>query len=242
MEIDRRIENEINHWQKVKNVKILEKYWSSPVGKTRFDRRALLFKNFLGDQKQRVLEVGCGIGTLTKEIIKTKNEIIAIDISPNLLEIAKKKVRAPNVLFKINNAYKTDFKDNYFNFIVGISTLHHLDIKKAVKEFFRLLKPGGKLLFSEPNMLNPQVFVEKRITFLKNITGTTSHETALLKWKIRKQLLSSGFNQIEITPFDFFHPLIPGFLMSLLKPILSSCDKIPLLKEIAGSLLIKAIK
>ena len=51
--------------------------------------------------------------------------------------------------------------------------MHHLNVKKALVEFYRVLKPGGTIYFTEPNMLNPIIAVQKNIPFIKKLMGDT---------------------------------------------------------------------
>ncbi len=51
------------------------------------------------------------------------------------------------------------YPDAHFDAVYGSSVLHHLDLDAALREAFRVLKPGGRLVFAEPNILNPQVVV-----------------------------------------------------------------------------------
>ncbi|MBU4348423.1 class I SAM-dependent methyltransferase [Patescibacteria group bacterium] len=241
--MDKRIENEIKH-----GFYIVEKgesvwNWSSPAGIKRWQRRVDMFRLFLGNNSKNVLEVGCGTGLFTKELAKTDNKIIAIDISEELIEKARKKILGSNnILFKIENAYNTSFKDNSFDFIVGSSVLHHLDAEAAIKEFYRILKPGGQLMFTEPNMLNPQIFLQKNIPFLKKMAGDSPDETAFFRWSVKNELLTKGFKDAVVVPFDFMHPAIPKSLIFLFEKVFFIFEKLPILKEIAGSLLITAKK
>ncbi|UCH12237.1 MAG: hypothetical protein JSW18_05335, partial [Candidatus Omnitrophota bacterium] len=99
-------------------------------------------------------------------------------------------------------------------------------------------------LFTEPNMMNPQLMLQKNIKPLKRIPilGETEDETAFLKWQIRDILESMDFKEITITPFDFLHPWTPKFLIPSVKKLGSYLENIPILKEIAGSLFIQAVK
>ena len=241
MRHDHRIENEIKHGAFIAKQGEQIWNWSSPAGRKRWKRRCDLFAEFLGNKSQNVLEVGCGTGLFTAELVKANNKIIAIDVSKDLIEIAQKRV-GDKVSFLLRDAGKTSFPDNYFDFIVGSSILHHLDAGPAIKEFYRILKPGGKFMFTEPNMLNPQIFLQKNIPFIKKLAGDSPDETAFFRWSIKKKLLIAGFGNVAAIPFDFMHPATPGFLLGYLERGFYLLEKIPLIREFAGSLIISGVK
>lgn len=242
MNYKHRIQNEIEHGKFIaeKGEEIWN--WSSPAGRLRWQRRVNMFAEFLGNDGKNVLEVGCGTGLFTSKLALTDNQIIAIDVSPVLLELAQNRVQKSNVVFKNEDAHRTSFDDEHFDFIIGISVLHHLDIDAALKEFFRILKPGGKMMFTEPNMLNPQIFIQKNIPFIKKLTGDSPDETAFTKWRLEKALVRNKFINVDIKNFDFLHPSIPSFLLNDAVSFCNILERLPVLKEISGSLLIKASK
>ena len=236
-----RITNEINHGKYISENGEEIWNWSSPAGIIRWKRRINLFISEIGSNNS-ILEIGCGTGLFTKEIQNTTNNITAIDISPDLVEIAKTRVLNKNVKFIVENAYKTSFQNNSFDYIIGSSVLHHLEIDEALKEFNRILKPGGKILFTEPNMLNPQIAIQKNIPFIKKWAGDSPDETAFIRFKLVKQIKKTGFRNAKITPFDFLHPSIPSFILKPAIHITTLFERIPLIKEISGSLIILAQK
>ena len=138
-----------------------------PPGKCRWARRCRLFAEFLGNHKSRVLEIGCGTRLFTKELARTDNIIVAIDISDSLIMKAKERVTSTNVKFIVGNAYKTEFKSGSFDFVIGSSSLHHLEVDSALNEFSRILKSGGRMMFTEPNMMNPPGGTNQECTFYK---------------------------------------------------------------------------
>lgn len=239
---DQRIKNELVHGEYISQKGEEVWNWSSPAGRIRWKRRCDMFREFLGNSGKKVLEIGCGTGLFTGEISKTANKITAIDISPALLDLAKRQVDAPNVEFMVKNAYNTGFENFSFDCIVGSSVLHHLDIDRAIREFYRLLKSNGGIMFTEPNMMNPQIAMERNIPFIRKLTSTSPDETAFFRWRLRKKLVTSGFDDVSVIPFDFLHPGVPEFLIPMVKPVLYRIEHIPLLKEIAGSLIIKGRK
>jgi hypothetical protein len=90
--------------------------------------------------------------------------------------------------------------------------------------------------------MNPQIAIERNIPLLRKALGNSPDETAFFIWSIRKKLKKSGFVNIDINPFDFMYPQIPHRLIKFIKPLTDIAEKIPLLKQIAGSLYIKATK
>ena len=239
---DKRIQNEILHGEYIREHGEEIWNWSTPAGKIRWARRCRLFANFIGNNKGLVLEIGCGTGLFTKELAATDNAIVAIDISDALIKKAKEHVHAQNVEFVVGNAYQSKFQPNTFDFVVGSSSLHHLEVDAALKEFSRILKPGGGIMFTEPNMMNPQIALIKNIPAIKRRVGDSPDETAFFRWEIAGKLRDHGFTDISIIPFDFMHPSIPKSLLSIAGQLTSVFEKVPIVKEIAGSLIIQCRK
>jgi ubiquinone/menaquinone biosynthesis C-methylase UbiE len=159
-----------------------------------------------------------------------------------LLNIARSEIRSENITFKEENAYNLTFPPASYDTVVGSSVLHHLDIEKSLSEIFRVLKPGGSMIFTEPNMMNPQIALQKNIPWLKRKLGDSPDETAFFRWTLFKLLSKIGFRKIEIVPFDFLHPSIPPKMIGTISKIGNFTEKVPIFKEIAGSLFIRAIK
>ena len=240
--MDIRLQNEIEHGKYLAREGAGEVWnWESAAGKLRWQRRVKMLTSHLkaGD---KVLEIGCGTGYFTREIVKTGALVTAIDISPELLDIAKQEITANNVQFMLDNAYELSFDDNAFDSVVGSSVLHHLEPEKAIREFFRVLKPGGSFYFTEPNMMNPQIALQKNIPALKRRLGDSPDETAFSRWPLKKLMARTGFTAIEIKPFDFLHPAVPPKLIPFISKVGETVEKLPVLKEIAGSLYISAKK
>lgn len=238
-ERDIRIENEVRHGAAIADNPGAIWNWESPAGRVRWRRRtAMLSGHILPEMK--VLELGCGSGYYTKELALTGAEICAIDISPDLLAAAQRAICSSRVTFICANAYAMDFDDGTFDSVVGSSVLHHLDIEPALREIGRVLKKGGSMVFTEPNMLNPQIMLQKNIPFLKKRLGDSPDETAFFKWPLIRQLERHGFSNIRVEPFDFLHPAIPRTLIPAFEGVAALLEHIPVVKEIAGSLFIRA--
>lgn len=233
-----RISHEVEHGKKIR--KDAEKVWGwdSKAGKLRAERRAGFYTN-LGNlnSKSVALDLGCGTGLFTDKVYRaTKAQITGIDISEDLLSQARE--RQPEVTFKIEDAMNMSFPDNHFDVVFGSSILHHLEMDKATKEIFRILRPGGRMIFAEPNMLNPQILVQKNVPFIKRWLGDSPDETAIVRWNFSTMMKKIGYVKTRVIPYDFLHPYTPSLFIPLVKAIGSVVERIPVLKEIAGSVII----
>lgn len=127
-----------------------------------------------------------------KELAGTGAEITAIDISPELLAAAQAGCPAENVHFEVQNAYAMTYADQTFDSVVGSSVLHHLEIDAALKEVQRVLKPGGSIYFTEPNMVHPQIALQKNIPWIKRRLGDSPDETAYFPGKKQSVISDVG--------------------------------------------------
>jgi SAM-dependent methyltransferase len=215
--------------------------WESPAGKLRWARRVKMLSNHLGPGLS-VLELGCGTGYFTRELARSGADIVAIDVSPELLEIARTNCSAPNVRYEIQNACELSYPDSVFDSVVGSSVLHHLEIEGALREIYRVLKPGGTICFTEPNMLNPQIAIQKNVPWVKQKLGDSPDEAAFFRWPLRRLLEEVGYRAVRIDPFDFLHPKTPVPLVDPLNSLGRFLEKVPMVSEFAGSLYICAVK
>ena len=105
-------------------------------------------------QGKKVLDYGAGDGWLTICYAKAGARVWAIDISRRGIDLVRKKAVANGVdalvSAEVRDCYHTSYKDDMFDVVCGVGILHHLDIKTAVMEICRILKPDGIAVFYEP--------------------------------------------------------------------------------------------
>jgi SAM-dependent methyltransferase len=117
--------------------------------------------------------------------------------------------------------------------------LHHLPLERCVPELLRVLKPGGRFCFAEPNALNPHVFLERNVPFLRRWFENSPDEVAFRRRRIARTLEALGVADVSVEPFDFLYPATPRALIGAVERLGSALEKLPGLREIAGSLLIR---
>jgi ubiquinone/menaquinone biosynthesis C-methylase UbiE len=194
------------------------------------------------DASSRVLDIGCGTGAYTGPLSAGCNaRFVALDVAPALLRVARERTGS-NVEVTAADAGELPFADESFDAVVGNAVLHHLPLDRSLPELLRILKPGGRFCFAEPNLLNPQVFLERKIPLLRKWLENSPDEIAFARWSLATSLKAEGLIDVECVPFDFLYPLTPKPLIGAVAGLGSLLERIPLIREIAGSILIRARK
>jgi 2-polyprenyl-3-methyl-5-hydroxy-6-metoxy-1,4-benzoquinol methylase len=211
--------------------------WGTPAGKLRAARRgALILEAARIGPASRVMEIGCGTGLFTEIFAASGARILAVDLSPDLLVAARAR-HLPRVEFREQPFEECD-ADGPFDAIIGSSVLHHLDLGRTWPKVRALLKPGGRISFAEPNMLNPQIFCERH--FRRLFPQVSPDETAFVRFRLKRDLARAGFTAIEITPFDWLHPATPPAMIPAVRAVGRLLEWVWPVRELAGSVLIRA--
>jgi hypothetical protein len=80
------------------------------------------------------------------------------------------------------------------------------------------------------------------VPWIKKRFGDSPHETAFVKWRIRSLLLRADFEKVEVTPFDWLYPATPVALMRTVRSLGGILERIPVMREFAGSLHIRCYR
>lgn len=107
----------------------------------------------------RILDVGCGHGDFLKPVYDKTPHTYGVDPDKEALDkntLIKNKV--------VGTVEELPFESNFFDLIVSEWVLEHLpDPEKAFREIYRVLKPGGKVVFLTPNVWNYNVWIIRSI-------------------------------------------------------------------------------
>ncbi|MEP6648114.1 MAG: class I SAM-dependent methyltransferase [Saprospiraceae bacterium] len=98
------------------------------------------------------LEIGCGTGRVSRQLRKAlsaSTHLIASDISPDMMDLAKENLKGQDIDWQIINAQELPFEDNSIDLIVCCFTYMFVpDRNNAFAEAFRVLRDDGKFIFT----------------------------------------------------------------------------------------------
>ena len=148
-----------------------------------------LYRNLIDsytNSETKILDVGCGHGDFLKPVYS--KTIHSYGLDPD------EKALAKNTFIKnkiVGTVEKMPFENNFFDLVVSAWVLEHLSSpQKAFQEIFRVLKPGGKVIFLTPNVWNYNVWIirlipEKFHDFLtRKLYDRQEHDTYPKQYKI----------------------------------------------------------
>lgn len=134
---------------------------------------------------KKVLDAACGVG-YGSHLIATAGaaEVTGVDISAEALDYATAHFSHPVLRFLSGDCTALPFADASFDVIFSFETLEHIqDADKAVAEFTRCLRPGGRLLASTPNRLTHSMNPAKKAGSLYHVNEMTFAEFSALMGK-----------------------------------------------------------
>lgn len=96
---------------------------------------------------QQALEIGCGTGAFARLLAQQAEQVLAIDLSPTMIEAARQRSSAfANIEFQVADILQWTIPAGHFDLIASIATLHHLPVETLLPTLSAALKPGGRLV------------------------------------------------------------------------------------------------
>ena len=99
-----------------------------------------------------ILDVACGVGYGSEIFSKVAKKVIAVDSSTEAINYSKTRYHSSNLEFKVMEASKLDFPDNYFDVVISIETIAFVKkYRQFINEVHRALKPNGIFMVTSIN-------------------------------------------------------------------------------------------
>jgi ubiquinone/menaquinone biosynthesis C-methylase UbiE len=89
------------------------------------------------------VEFGCGTGFYTETLAGKAERLLATDLSPGMLDLARSRVSVANVTFQPEDCQRSSFADGSFDTAFMSLVIHFTQPEEALKEMHRILRPGG---------------------------------------------------------------------------------------------------
>jgi len=170
---------------------------------------------------ERVLDVGCGSGAITREIARRVGKhglAMGIDPSPALLTVARELAREAGfdhgIEFRDGSALQLPFSDGTFDAVVCVTVLSHVPRgEAAIPEFVRVLRSGGRLgVFDFDGDMTAFSHSDRALT--RRIIAAASDATAVNGWLVRQLPLlfqRAGIVDVRVRGFFPIETGLPSF-------------------------------
>ena len=259
------IMNSNNHLQKVKKFhdwdaeqyKGLRYHLKSCEGLAYITRRELVLGS-VDFNAGNVLDIGCGPGIFTQDLLDKSLKVYSVDLSIEMIKRAKQAVNkyqlASNAHFTVSDVSNICFFDGKIDRILCIGVICYLkDYHSLLSEMYRVLKPGGKIIVQIDKIRFPAVY-EKFVPlyrYLKSKITSKSYDKLNFEFNyfaytnFIKHLEKNGFRITDIDCYDFRIPFIDILFNKLslkLGKIMFKSRHLKFLRWFAHGLLIKADK
>lgn len=186
----------------------------------------------------KILEVGAGVGRFSRLLCARGLDVTASDISPEL--ISSLRQYSPNIPAFVCDVNELPGQHNgRYDAVVGFFMLHHLpDLTSAFRGMATILKPGGKIIFCEPNAwffpFYLQILLTPRMRWSVD-KGVMNMRKGVLTPALR----SNCFDHIEYTGHGFLPPKLYNRRWGMYFD--HGLDKLPLPKRVRAFQIITAI-
>ena len=163
------------------------------------------------------LDFGCGPGTLI-HLLGLGISAIGVDIAASQLSYAERNYASPEKQFVQIESSSLPFADQTFDSITCIEVVEHLELKltrEILKEFIRVLRPGGKMILTTPNYGSLWPLIEMMVNRLSDVSYEEQHITKFRRPNLYTLLRETGFSAVTVTTFMSVSPFLAGINWTL---------------------------
>ena len=101
----------------------------------------------LPDSLSEALEVGCGTGAFARSLAGRSDRVLAIDLSPRMVEVARARSRGcPNIEYAVADANSWGWTERRFDCVASIMTMHHLPLRPMLARMRGCVRQISKMV------------------------------------------------------------------------------------------------
>jgi ubiquinone/menaquinone biosynthesis C-methylase UbiE len=152
--------------------------------------------------EDKILEIGCGIGTVVNELSGKGHDIAGIDISGEAIEYGRKKYS--DISLEVQAAETLPYEDESFEVVLSFDLFEHIAaIDKHISEVRRVLGPGGYYLFQTPNRYSNIIY---ETLWTKSLQWRRYHPSLHSPGQLRRRMARHGFETrfVKMNPINKF--------------------------------------
>jgi ubiquinone/menaquinone biosynthesis C-methylase UbiE len=168
----------------------------------------------LSGVRGRLLEVGCGPAVMTPDLLAMEFEVQGIDVSREMIRRADLRMTghplAKRCKFATGDLERLQFPDAFFDAVLAMGVLEYLpDYAPALREIYRVLKPGGIAVLTVPNRVSAYHLARSGYQRLRRRRAANSYcHNPCVPWSLDRQLAAAGLSKRESRACNFiFFPL-----------------------------------
>jgi SAM-dependent methyltransferase len=191
----------------------------------------------------RVLEVGCSFGHQTFLLANHFAQVMAVDLSPESINLARRRAAAwnvTNVAFEVGDAEAlSTLVDASFDAVFSFSTVRFCprpDV--AMREMYRVLRPGGGAAIDFPNANCPWYGPIKKAVGVE----THVHDVLFHDDEVRALFAQAGFTNFDMRPILFTSKRVPDPLLPAFRVLDAVGERTPGLRGYAGVLMARGTR
>jgi len=173
-----------------------DKGWRGELGRGKEQRGNLqtnlefLAREDMLKSGDKILEIGCGIGTVVAELTKQGCDIVGTDISRVAIEYGRRKYEG--VRLEVQPAEELPYEDAAFDVVLSFDLFEHIArIDRHVEQVHRVLRSGGRYLFQTPNKVSNVIF---ETLAHKSLKWRRAHPSLHTPRQLRCRLRRHGFD------------------------------------------------
>jgi dolichol-phosphate mannosyltransferase len=222
-----------------------DRYWSrvDTISETRLLWRAQTVRHmFHLLPGESILVLSCGSGTIVPalaEVTRGQCPITAVTFDPTT-DFAALENAFPQVEKVRLSGFPGELAGRQFDYVVAINVLEAKHAATLLAEVRKLLRPGGQLLFFETNPWNPVFRVRKLLSSWLPLLRRGDERVLCGQIQLYELLSEVGYVSVGATFYDFLYPPIPRWLMFPARNLTLILENIPLVKNLAGTILVHA--